>query len=314
MEKSNKVYCSLDIETSGFDPAKDEILEIGFAFFEIGKKGIKITGEYSKIFKPKKEVPETILALTGITKKDLEKAEDFSEFAKTIQDKLQDAVVVGHNISFDVNFLQSLGITFKGQYVDTLDMAQFILPTHPSYNLENLMHYFGVPHTEAHRALADAKATLKVLEGLLNVYASFDSALKQQISKLLASSAFVWKDFLNVFAPKKAAKEKKKLREKNKAVSQSLELEPGKFYNFPLGFNFPSAVALALSESKEPAILVVPNSKQVMDLWKNFGIEPAFVSQKLFAEKTFTVFAERPNLSSDELKFALKVLVWKKNN
>src|SRR3989344_8397077 len=211
------LYCSLDIETSGFDPAKDEILELGFVVFEVGAKGVKLGKEYSQVFKPKGEVTETILALTGITREELEKGKDFAECKKDIQEQLKDAVIVGHNINFDARFLESLGIKFQGTFVDTLDLAQFILPTHPSYNLENLMHYFGVPHTEAHSALADAKATLKVLEGLLNVYAGFDSALKQQISKLLAPSAFVWKDFLNVFAPKKTAKEKKKLREKNKA-------------------------------------------------------------------------------------------------
>src|SRR3989344_4719041 len=198
----NKKYCSLDIETSGFDPVKDEILEIGFAFFEIGKSDksdesevgsrIKITNEYSKVFKPEREVSETILALTGITNEELKGAPKFSEHLEEIQNKLKDAVLVGHNIGFDIKFLQGLGVKFSGTSIDTLDLVQFILPTHPSYNLENLMHYFGVPHIEAHRALADAKATLLVLEGLLKAYGGFPDSLKTEIKQIAESGKFPW--------------------------------------------------------------------------------------------------------------------------
>ena len=64
----DKIYCSLDIETSGFDPLKNEVLEIGFVFFvveaKVDAKGgtsakearIKITEEYSRVFKPNGEV------------------------------------------------------------------------------------------------------------------------------------------------------------------------------------------------------------------------------------------------------------------
>jgi hypothetical protein len=87
-------------------------------------------------------------------------------------------------LNFDLGFLRSLGLQFESGEIDTLDLAQFILPTHQSYNLENLMHYFGVPHTEAHRALADAKATVKVLQGLLASFAGFQADLKQEIIEL----------------------------------------------------------------------------------------------------------------------------------
>ena len=65
-----KMYCSLDIETSGFDPATNEVLEVGFVFFEfeeitspspsLARRGIKITEEWTKVFKPEKEVADIL--------------------------------------------------------------------------------------------------------------------------------------------------------------------------------------------------------------------------------------------------------------
>jgi DNA polymerase III alpha subunit (gram-positive type) len=61
-----KIYCSLDIETSDFDPANGEILEVGMVFFELENKKIKVIDEWESTFKPTREVAPRILALTGI--------------------------------------------------------------------------------------------------------------------------------------------------------------------------------------------------------------------------------------------------------
>ena len=136
-QQPQKIYCSLDIETSGFDPLKDEILEVGFVYFEIEDSELKITEEWTQVFKPSKEVPSKILGLTGITQSELDDAPSFAEHKTFIQEKLKNAVIVGHNVIFDIKFLQAAGITFSGEIIDTLDLVQFILPTHHSYNLEN---------------------------------------------------------------------------------------------------------------------------------------------------------------------------------
>ena len=93
------------------------------------------------------------------------------------------AIIVGHNIVFDIRFLEKNGIKFSGQTIDTLDLVQIFLPTHHSYNLENLMHTFGISHKEAHRALADSKAAISLLEKLLAVFSSFPEELKKENRK-----------------------------------------------------------------------------------------------------------------------------------
>ncbi len=308
------IYCSLDIETTGFDPQKDEILELGYVFFEISEKGIKLKEEFSQVFKPKQPVSEAILALTGISKAELEAAPEFSEFKAAIQEQLKDACIVGHNINFDINFLKSLGINFCGKSVDTLELAQFILPTHQSYNLENLMHYFGVAHTDAHRALADSKATLKVLEGLLCVFSSFPEKLKKEIWKFLEKEKFFWKSFLTASLKAKLKMSVAKRTSSSRPSLPDLKFEDKKFYNFPLGADFLNHCAQKLAKQETKSLLIVPSVKQVMELWQQGVAEAAFLPECLFNEKAFLALKSKKDLSPEEIKFILKVLVWQHTN
>ena len=309
--EDNLVYCSLDIETTGFDPQKDEILELGYVFFEVSGKGIKLGREFTQVFRPRQEVSEAILALTGISRGELEAAPSFDNFIGAIQNDLQNACIVGHNINFDINFLKSLGIKFCDKSIDTLELAQFILPTHQSYNLENLMHYFGVDHADAHRALADSKATLKVLEGLLGVYSSFPEKLKKEVKKYADRADFYWKDLLTMpFKSRLAMAVEKKPAHRVPELS-SFEMKGERFYNFPLGTDFINACVRQLKKKNEKSLVIVPSPKQVMELWQQGLAEPAFLPECMFNEKAFLGLKSKDDLSSDEVKFILKVLVWR---
>jgi DNA polymerase III epsilon subunit-like protein len=310
-----RVYCSLDIETSGFDPLKNEVLEIGFVFFEAEKTGFKITEEYTRVFKPHGEVPPNILGLTGISREELDIAEPFSEHKAELQKKLKDAVIVGHNIVFDINFLESTGLKFSGEVIDTLDLVQWILPTHHSYNLENLMHTFGISHREAHRALADSKATLKLFEKLLQVYSGFPEKLKVEIQKLIQPYVFSWQDFLQFPLPPLVFSEmaKGKVPKKHKESPSVLKLQPGVFYSFRLGENYAATLSSARQAGK--TLLVVPKAQQALDLYKQGLVDEAvFLPERQFDPKKFAKLIKKKNLSLDELKFVLKILVWSQTN
>lgn len=311
------MYCSLDIETSGFDPLTEEILEVGFCFFEVTKKGIKITEEWTQVFKPTKAVSSKILGLTGITQAELDSAPSFSEHKEFLQTKLGEAVIVGHNIIFDTRFLESSGIKFSGGTIDTLDLVQWLLPTRHSYNLESLMHFFSVPHTEAHRALADAKAALKVLEKLLFLYSGFSEALKDGIFNLVSNLNFLWKDWLSLDM---VIKEKNtptglpvtqlaKLKTKT-----GLKLEEKTIYNFPLFSECTEEALGSLLKNKSKSIVVLPKKSQVLEYWKQGYGQPVFLGEDSFDEAKFVKYLKKKNKTEDEVKFLLKLLVWKETN
>ena len=275
MKEAEKIYCSLDIETSGFDPLTNEILEVGFAFFTVGGKGLEITEEWTQVFKPAKPVSPQIFGLTGISQKEFDEAPKFSEHRDFLQEKLGDAVIVGHNVIFDIKFLEAFGIKLKGQVVDTLDLIQFILPTHHSYNLENLMHTFGISHKEAHRALADSKAAILLLEKMLQVYSGFPKALKTKIEKLVSPYNFPWGNFLEIKLPPLDLKDffKDKSPKKLKNSDPAFKLAKETVYNFNLGVDLPST--LVLGTSKEKILLVVPKAQTVLDLYRQGLAEEA---------------------------------------
>ncbi len=309
---SSKKFCSLDIETTGFDPLKDEILEIGFAFFILEKSGINITEEYSKVFKPVKEVSETILALTGISKQELENAESFKEAREEIQEKIKNVVLIGHNIQFDVKFLESLGLKLSGKYIDTLDLAQFILPIHPSYNLENLMHYFGVPHIEAHRALADAKAVLKVLEGMLGIYSNFSKQLKYRLLEFIEKLNPHWQSFLTEQFD--MVGREKPIKHFSELPKVELKLKPNHYYNFNQSSNILPTVASAFLTGRTKALLIAPTEKDAFLLWKEFGVKAELGNAWTFNGQNFQRLIQKQQLETDELKFILKILVWLNTN
>lgn len=314
---SDGVYCSLDIETSGFDPLKNEVLEVGLVFFTLGEGQAKIIEEYTRVFKPSQPVPANILGLTGISQTELDEAELFEDHKAELQQKLKEAVIVGHNVVFDMTFLQSVGIKFSGKVIDTLDLVQFILPTHHSYNLENLMHTFAVSHQNAHRALADANACLVVLEKLLQVYGDFPEKLKQQIVAIASEQGFEWVNMLATSHAEAVFKNSASKPLGTLATSgqiPKLVLKSHTIYNFPLGKSCVEDLVGALGKQKKKVLLVLPKMSQVMNLWRRGQAQGIFSPEVLFNETKFQALLAKDKYSNDEAKFILKVLVWKFTN
>ncbi|MBL8029725.1 MAG: hypothetical protein JNN11_00565 [Candidatus Doudnabacteria bacterium] len=324
MSENKKIYCSLDIETSGFDPLKDEILEVGFVKFQIsparsghsgGNSEFQILEEWTRVFKPTKPVDAKILGLTGIKQAELDAAPEFSEYKEILQSKISGTVIVGHNVVFDIKFLEEVGIVFSGQVVDTLDLVQWILPTHHSYNLENLMHYFGIKHPDAHRALADAKACLEVLKCMLKEFSAFSRELKSNIYSLIEPFAFEWKDLLkktnnNWVELGSVVKRKNKSKKED---LQKLKFKAGHIYNFVLQEDWQEAVLKNLSLVRKKSLIVFPKKQDAVRFWKEEGVGVVWEGRYAFDKTKFQAFKNK-TLSPEEAKFCLKVLVWEDTN
>lgn len=168
-------YIVLDVETGGLDETKHSILEIG---------AIKITSdtveEFQKLIRQDYSLSESIVELTGITNELLIKEgvdligslEEFVEF-------VQDHIIVGYNINFDMKFINS-ALNKVGQPIltnKTIDLLPIVKKEKmylPNYKLETALETFGINYIVKHRALDDAKQTyklsrkLKKFEDLLN--------------------------------------------------------------------------------------------------------------------------------------------------
>lgn len=316
MEKP--VYCSIDLELSGFDPIKDEIIEIGFIFFEMTGGKPQIVEEWSQVFKPHREVHPKILGLTGIKQEELDNAPEFNEHRDFLQKKLGGVILVGHSVSVDARFLEAAGIKLSGSIADTLDLVQFLLPTHHSYNLENLMHYFGISHKEAHRALADSRASISIIERLLTIFQNLTPKLQKQIRKLAEQGEFLWAPWLNIEADAKIKPEAPDKNgdtnapaEQSHATGEKLLLSPNSIISVPDTEQIDSIV---INSIEEPSTYIIESRDAVLKLWRLGLAEGVFTQEDTFSETRFSELLKKDALTPDEIKFILKILVWRETN
>lgn len=157
-------FVAIDLETTGLNNDRDEIIEIAAIRF----KGMEVVAEFDTFVKPKGKLPKFIEYLTHISPQDLQTAPTVKEALMEFIDFIGDSVLVGHNVAFDVGFLDSNLIRtgqfqLKNKTWDTAEISRIYLPTTSDHKLRTMVEHFGIELNNAHRADADATATGKLL-------------------------------------------------------------------------------------------------------------------------------------------------------
>lgn len=155
-------YVVFDLETTGFSPIKDKIIEIGAVKVEHGE----ITDKFSTFVNPKVPIPFQITQLTSITDQMVIGAPDIETVLPQFLEFIGDAALVAHNASFDVSFIeqncryQDIQPDFTS--VDTVAMARILLPTLSKYKLNVVANALHISLENHHRAVDDAGATAEI--------------------------------------------------------------------------------------------------------------------------------------------------------
>jgi DNA polymerase III epsilon subunit-like protein len=305
-------YCSIDLEFTGFDPETEQILEIGFAFFDISDDGILVGEQWSQVFRPTAPVHPKILGLTGISQEEIDAAPAVSDFKDFLSEKLSDVTLVAHNPTLDVKFLEQAGVQLSGRVIDTLELVQFILPTHHSYNLENLMHYFGISHQDSHRALGDSLSTIALMGRLLGIHASFSDELKTQLAKVYNQDHFEWAPLLQYNFAAADSTRQDSLGQDQLPDTILVDFDSEIIID-PSHYLHESRVAKTLQTREQASLLVLSNKQEVMRLWQAGLVEGVFGPKDLFNPDAFESFLTTAQ-TSEELRFCLKILVWQATN
>lgn len=152
-------FIVIDTETTGLSAGRDEIIEVAAILFD---NWTPIT-KFETLVKPKKEISQEIIRITGISNEMVSDSPAFYEILDSLNDFIGSYNIVGHNLSFDMEFLYKNGLdTFsqKRKYFDTLDIAKKTLKDMPNYKLVTLSKYYNIrDNSSAHRALSDCLAT-----------------------------------------------------------------------------------------------------------------------------------------------------------
>lgn len=147
-------YVAIDIETTGFDPGWDSIIELAGVKYADGCE----VGRFQTLVNA--EVDEFITEMTGITNDMLKDAPALKDALPQFRQFVGDDPVVGHNVNFDINFIydnsEDLQLSaFSNDYVDTMRISRRLYSDMENHKLSTLAAYLEIEGTAEHRALND---------------------------------------------------------------------------------------------------------------------------------------------------------------
>lgn len=145
----------VDIETTGFDPARDGLIEVAAARM----RGPEVVEVFSTLVDPGREIPADIVRLTGITAGDLRGAPAPDAAVEALAAFVDGCDIVAHNAPFDRSFLEHIAGKgrFSGEWIDTLQLSLIAFPRLTSHRLRDLAQAFG-GDAPSHRAADDVRA------------------------------------------------------------------------------------------------------------------------------------------------------------
>lgn len=157
----NLQFVAIDLETTGLNPYKHEIIEIGAVQFTLAGLG----QEFSILIRPERKMDPRARAVHQISKEEIDaSAVSLNEGLGAFLEYLPHGNWVFHNAPFDLSFLKQAFTATKREwpqraYYDNLQLSRQLRPSRASHALEAIKKELGINTGAAHRALADASAT-----------------------------------------------------------------------------------------------------------------------------------------------------------
>ncbi|OGJ43157.1 hypothetical protein A3B60_01775 [Candidatus Peregrinibacteria bacterium RIFCSPLOWO2_01_FULL_39_12] len=322
---TNTAFVSLDLETTGFDPATDKIIEFGAIKFDMNGQRESLTF----LINPGVTLPQIVTHITNITDNDLKTAPAFDTKVKEILSFIGDLPIVGHNIQFDMGFLAHNSIELKNDLYDTQQLSSIFLPYMPSYSLEILTQKLNLPHAEKHRALDDAVAAMELFLKLAEEFKNLDPQLAEKIKILSQRSNWPIKTLLTKLETGTKSKANKKAQNTQTSLHPKIPpiIEPNSQQSI-------GSTCQQLLAFKTPALFEIdpPYTKLIQDLAENSSKDtyislPGKLFRKIHTElpdtlskidiqknyislKRLKILEEKSFFEDYEIKSILKYLVW----
>ena len=172
LDSEDAPYVVYDLETTGTNPRRDEVVEIAAQRYRNGRA---VGAPFYTLVRPTRRnfIPRAASAVHGITWQDVADAPTLAEALPAFLDYIGEETLVGHNVRrFDNRFLdraldEHLGRGLSNPTVDTLEMARRLFPEERQHTLEHMSRVLNVLEGQAHRAAADVVQTAAVYHALL---------------------------------------------------------------------------------------------------------------------------------------------------
>jgi DNA polymerase-3 subunit epsilon/ATP-dependent DNA helicase DinG len=173
----SQTYVVLDLETTGLDPDRDAIIEIGAVKF----RDEETLDTFSTFVSPGRSIPFSITELTGICDEDVASAPTLHSVLPHLSRFVGEHPIVGHSIQFDMAFVHRHSLLLGNELLDTFELATVLITGAERYSLGSLAHLLEIKLEKAHRALDDAEATHHLFRTLLHRAASLPPRVLKEI-------------------------------------------------------------------------------------------------------------------------------------
>lgn len=193
-------FVAIDIESTGLDHEKDEVIEVALVRFQNGLA----VDHYQTLVKPSQEVRAFIHTLTGISADDLANAPVFGDVADSIRSFIGNFPLVAHNAQFDSRFLKQafarIGQVIENQAIyDTLLLSRIIWQDVTNHRLETLIASLGIERAASHRALPDAQACGELFVLSIQKFQDFSASIRFELARLAKGT--VWESLFATLSP-----------------------------------------------------------------------------------------------------------------
>jgi DNA polymerase-3 subunit alpha (Gram-positive type) len=264
------VFVAFDLETTGFLPVKERIIELSAVKFSLDGS---VYEEFDQLIDPEIPIPASATKVNGIHDEDVKGKPSIETVMDMFVDFMgEDSILLAHNSEFDSKFL---GTNFilegrelpENEIWDTLEISRALVKSIMNHKLETLVHHYGIEVSSFHRALDDSIYVMKLFREFCNQAGGYDTI--RSISDVRDFS--VGKDVLSVQLPlsqmkvKKAASSKKRIQFSYERMPGEVEEISGKAkvvfrgdkYNYLLAHadNAPYPEAFRLDKVTRPTIL-----------------------------------------------------------
>ncbi|MFN8509747.1 MAG: 3'-5' exonuclease [Deinococcaceae bacterium] len=169
-------YVVIDLETTGFSPTQDAIVEIGA--LKICNGSIDETDIFHSLVNPKQPIPYHASKVHGIFDRDVRHAPVIRDILPKLLDFVGTRPVVAHNATFDIRFIQEnasrLGLSWTPDCICTLQLSKQHFPEAKSHRLAELAKRLRLDIHPEHRSLADARTTAMAFMELIKKVSTID--------------------------------------------------------------------------------------------------------------------------------------------
>ncbi|MDO4816571.1 MAG: PolC-type DNA polymerase III [Bacillota bacterium] len=160
---------AFDIETTGLNAANDRMTEIGAVIFSRGE----VKESFNTFVNPHMHIPSEITKLTGIKDSDVRNAPEEADALKAFLEFAGDRPLLAHNAVFDTGFMAAAAercdIEFNPVFLDTLPLAQALLPDLKRHKLDMVSNRLSLPEFRHHRASDDALVAARIMGRFLTM-------------------------------------------------------------------------------------------------------------------------------------------------